>query len=86
MIGIFMNQIMQGKDLTIFGDGSETWAFSYIDDVAIPIANCVNNQKSWNNVFNIGADNPYSVNELARIVYSKFSVPVKMKYLRHEMR
>ena len=33
VIGIFMNQIMQGKQLTVFGDGTQTRAFSYIDDV-----------------------------------------------------
>merc|ERR1719181_1003281 len=33
-IGIFMNQIMRGEDMTLFGDGSQSRAFSYIDDVA----------------------------------------------------
>src|SRR5262249_27124532 len=32
VIGIFMNQIMRGQPLTIFGDGSQTRAFTYIDD------------------------------------------------------
>lgn len=41
VIGIFMNQIMQGLPLTVFGDGEQTRAFSYIDDVAIPVAKCV---------------------------------------------
>jgi UDP-glucose 4-epimerase len=41
VIGIFMNQIMQEKPMTIFGDGEQTRAFSYIDDVAPHIANCV---------------------------------------------
>ena len=34
VIGIFMNQIMQGQPMTIFGDGDQTRAFSYIGDVA----------------------------------------------------
>src|SRR5687767_2844675 len=34
VIGIFMNQIMQGQEMTIFGDGSQTRAFSHIDDLA----------------------------------------------------
>ena len=38
VVGIFMNQIMQGKELTIFGDGMQTRAFSHIDDVAPIIA------------------------------------------------
>src|ERR1700744_4606386 len=68
VIGIFMNQIMQGKQLTVFGDGEQTRAFSYIDDVAIPIANCVNIPAAYNQVFNFGADKPYTVNELATVV------------------
>jgi UDP-glucose 4-epimerase len=33
VIGIFMNQILSGKPMTIFGDGQQTRAFSYVDDV-----------------------------------------------------
>jgi UDP-glucose 4-epimerase len=81
VIGIFMNQIMQGKKLTIFGDGSQTRAFSYIDDVAIPIAKCVNIPAAANQVFNIGADKPYSVNELAKVVCKEFGVEPDIQYL-----
>lgn len=81
VIGIFMNQIMKGEELTIFGDGSQTRAFSYIDDVAMPIANCVDIQESWNQVFNIGADQPYSVNELAEMISKEFRTQPKIKYL-----
>ena len=38
VVGIFMNQILQGQPMTIFGDGTQTRAFSYIDDVAPVIA------------------------------------------------
>ena len=82
VIGIFMNQIMQGKSLTVFGDGSQTRAFSYIDDVAIPISHCVNVPESYNEVFNVGADKPYSVNELAEIVCKSFGVDQKINHLR----
>src|SRR5580700_9736327 len=41
VIGIFMNQIMQGQPMTIFGDGLQTRAFTHIDDVAPLIARCV---------------------------------------------
>lgn len=81
VIGIFMNQIMQGKQLTIFGDGTQTRAFSYIDDVAIPIAKCVNIGESYNQVFNIGADKPYTVNELAEVVCTEFGVDKSINYL-----
>lgn len=81
VIGIFMNQLMQGKPLTIFGDGTQTRAFSYIDDVAIPIATCVNNKEAYNETFNIGADKPYNVNDLARVVSAEFGVTADITYL-----
>lgn len=81
VIGIFMNQIMQGKQLTVFGDGEQTRAFSFIDDVAIPIANSVNMPAAYNQVFNIGADKPYTVNELAKVVCGCFDVTPDINYL-----
>ncbi|MCK7555260.1 NAD-dependent epimerase/dehydratase family protein [Chitinophaga sedimenti] len=81
VIGIFMNQIMQGQQLTIFGDGEQTRAFSYIDDVAIPIAKSVDIPAAYNQVFNIGADKPYTVNELAKVVSGYFGVEPNIKYL-----
>jgi UDP-glucose 4-epimerase len=68
VIGIFMNQIMQGKNLTIFGDGEQTRAFSYIKDVAPIIAGSVSIPEAFNQIFNIGADKEYSVNALAETV------------------
>lgn len=82
VIGIFMNQIMQGLPMTIFGDGEQTRAFSYIDDVAIPLAQSVEKPDSWNQVFNIGADKPYSVNELATVVCRSLGVEPNIKHLR----
>ena len=46
VIGIFMNQIMQGQPMTIFGDGKQTRAFSYIDDVAPVIAASITRPKA----------------------------------------
>ncbi|MGD1890232.1 MAG: NAD-dependent epimerase/dehydratase family protein [Cyclobacteriaceae bacterium] len=82
VIGIFMNQIMQRKPLTIFGDGTQTRAFSYIDDVALPISMSVNKEKAYNEIFNIGADQPYSVNELAQVIGDNFGVQPEINHLR----
>src|SRR5262245_8501699 len=68
VVGIFMNQIMQGKPMTIFGDGNQKRAFSYISDVAEPIARSIAIPQAQNQIFNIGADTPYTVNELAKQV------------------
>lgn len=81
VVGIFMNQIMQGKKLTIFGDGMQTRAFSHIDDVAPIIAKSVEIPGAYNEVFNIGADTPYTVKELATIVCESFGVPEQIEML-----
>jgi UDP-glucose 4-epimerase len=81
VIGIFMNQIMKGEPLTIFGDGTQTRAFSYIGDVAPHIARSALVPEAFNQTFNIGADTPYSVNELARVVGAAFGVEPQVRHL-----
>lgn len=68
VVGIFMNQILENKPLSIFGYGEQTRAFTYVDDVAPYIANSVNIPMARNKVFNIGSDSVYSVKELALAV------------------
>lgn len=81
VVGIFMNQIMQGKKLTVFGDGMQTRAFSHIDDVAPIIAKSVEMPQAYNEVFNIGADTPYTVKELTTLVCDAFGVSEQIEYL-----
>lgn len=81
VIGIFMNQIMQGKPLTVFGDGQQTRAFSYIDDVAPYIAQSTSVCDAYNQIINIGADEPCSVQRLAELICSSFAVEPDIEYL-----
>ena len=87
VIGIFMNQLLQGKDLTVFGDGQQTRAFSFIDDVAPHIANSVNIPEAMNQVFNIGGDIDYTVNELAKTVIDVMGIerPINYQPARNEV-
>ena len=68
VIGIFMNQILQGQPMTIFGDGRQTRAFSYVDDVAPLLAEAIDVPAARNRTFNVGADTPCSLADLARMV------------------
>lgn len=72
VVGIFMNQVIQNEPMTIFGDGLQTRAFSYIDDVAPVIAGSLVHPAIYNEIFNIGADIPCTVLELAHEVASAF--------------
>lgn len=81
VIGIFMNQIMRGEPLTIFGDGQQSRAFSYIDDVAPFIARSVEARNAYNEIINIGADTPCSVRRLAEITSAALGVEPNIKFL-----
>ena len=81
VIGIFMNQIMQGKPLTIFGDGTQTRAFSYVRDIAPVIAQAHDNAKAYGQILNIGADEAFSLNYLAENVCQAMETTAEIVYL-----
>jgi UDP-glucose 4-epimerase len=75
VIGIFMNQIMSGKPITIFGDGTQQRAFSYVGDIAPFIAEAPWVPGARGEVFNIGADLSYTINQLAEEVARAMGQP-----------
>ena len=75
VLGIFMNRIMQGESMTIFGDGTQQRAFSYVGDIVPPIADSPWVPEAACQVFNIGAEVPSTVNELAVAVATAMGVP-----------
>jgi UDP-glucose 4-epimerase len=81
VIGIFMNQILQGQPMTIFGDGTQTRAFSYVADVAPLMAEAMDVAAARNQVFNVGADVPCSLNELALAVAAAMRVTADVVHL-----
>lgn len=81
VIGIFMNQVLQGKPMTAFGDGLQTRAFSYIDDVAPLIAKSPLVPEAINEVFNVGADTPYTIMDLAHEIADAFQKPCDVVHL-----
>lgn len=81
VVGIFMNQIMNKEPMTIYGDGEQKRAFSYIDDVAPAIAHSGFMEECYGEIFNIGADKPYTINELAKIIAKEMGAELNVKYL-----
>jgi UDP-glucose 4-epimerase len=85
VLGIFINQVMQGEPLSIFGDGEQTRAFSYVGDIAPVIAAAPQTPGVRQQVFNVGADQPYTVNQLADAVRIAMGVP-EHPVVHHESR
>lgn len=67
--------------MTIFGDGTQQRAFTYIGDIAPIIACSPMVERARNRIFNVGADEPYSVNRLAHEVAKSMGVRPVIEYL-----
>ncbi len=81
VVGIFMNQLLKGEPMTIFGDGEQQRAVTYIDDVAPIIADCTLYPAARNQVFNVGADVPCTVNRLAEVVAEALGKECRVEHL-----
>ncbi|MCP4456749.1 MAG: NAD-dependent epimerase/dehydratase family protein [Cytophagales bacterium] len=81
VVGIFMNQLMQGNQLSVFGDGLQTRAFTYIGDITPIMADCVHKEACYREIFNLGADKEYSVKELANEVMKAMGIENELRYM-----
>jgi UDP-glucose 4-epimerase len=88
VVGIFMNQIMMGKPPTIFGDGQQTRAFSYIKDVVPCIAKAGFIPEVRGEIINVGAAEQYTINQLAEEVCKAMKTDLKPIHLppRYEVK
>jgi UDP-glucose 4-epimerase len=81
VIGIFMNRIFEGRPCPLFGDGSQTRAFTHVDDVAPLMAQSVYRKSAYNEVFNIGSDESCSIRDLAQRVQAAMGREVGVEHL-----
>jgi UDP-glucose 4-epimerase len=81
VVGIFMSQLLRGEELTVFGDGEQRRAFTYVRDVIPGIARSVETPAARNQVFNVGADAHHSVNELAEAVMGALGIRGKVRHV-----
>jgi len=80
-IGIFLNQILSGEPITIFGDGLQKRGFSYVEDVAPLIAISPEVRHAHQEGFFVGSDKEYSVLELSKRVAKAMEVPHRVNFL-----
>lgn len=77
VIGIFMNRIMQNRRPRIYGDGKQTRAFSYIDDIIPCLARSAFQENTKGEIINLGAAEPITINRLAEIVLDAMGSKLK---------
>jgi nucleoside-diphosphate-sugar epimerase len=64
-IGLWVRQLVEGQELTIFGDGSQVRDLNYVDDVIAALLLCAAAPQAVGQIYNLGAG-PVSLLELAR--------------------
>lgn len=68
VISNFICQAIQNKPITIYGDGSQTRSFQYIDDLLDGIEAMMNTEDEFTGPVNIGTDFEFTILELAKMV------------------
>jgi UDP-glucose 4-epimerase len=87
VLGIWMNLHLNGKPLTIYGDGEQTRAFSYIDDSIIPLWKAATLPESSKQIINLGGIYETSINQACDTLIKVMGGGTKL-YLeqRHEVK
>lgn len=87
VVGIFLRQALTGESMTIFGDGKQTRAFTYVGDVAPHIARCIEIPEAYNEIINLGGEEVTSIlalsNAVAQVTNTSWQVRHEMP--RHEV-
>ena len=68
VVSNFIVQALQNKDLTIYGDGSQTRSFQYVDDLLEGMIRMMNTENNFTGPVNIGNPREFTILELANLV------------------
>lgn len=80
VVSNFICQALSGKDITIYGDGSQTRSFCYVDDLIDIIIKVMNSSKDFQGPINTGNPSEFTIKELAQKVIEKTGSKSKIIY------
>lgn len=70
VVSNFIMQALRGEDITIYGDGSQTRSFQYVDDLVEAMMRVVKTGDSFTGPINLGNPNEVTIKSLAEMVMS----------------
>jgi nucleoside-diphosphate-sugar epimerase len=70
VIQIFITEALKNEPLHIYGDGQQTRDFTYVDDVVTANLLAAKSKKVKSRIYNVGCENPISINHLADSIIS----------------
>lgn len=68
VVSNFIVQALTGQPITIYGDGSQTRSFCYVDDLITGMVNLMNSPKEFTGPVNIGNPGEFTIRELAEMI------------------
>jgi UDP-glucuronate decarboxylase len=68
VVSNFIVQALRGEDITIYGDGSQTRSFCYVDDLLEAMVRAMNTGSEFTGPVNIGNPTEFTMLELAELV------------------
>lgn len=68
VLGIWMYQILHNEPMLIYGDGEQTRAFTYVDDILEPLWNAATKSEASKEIINLGGIRAYTLNAAAKIL------------------
>ena len=77
----FIRAALKGEDITLYGDGSQTRTFCFIDDNTEACVNAMKNEEFANKIFNIGNDSIITIKELAETIIRLTNSTSQIVYL-----
>lgn len=80
VVSNFIVQALQGKDITIYGDGSQTRSFQYVDDLVEGMIKTMATGDDFTGPVNIGNPNEFTIKELAEQVIELTGTKSKIIY------
>lgn len=88
VLGIWMYQILNNQRPTIFGEGEQKRAFSYVDDSIIPFWNASQRDECIDQIINLGGIKEYTINEACNILIDVTGANLTPVHLeqRHEVK
>jgi len=76
----FINQALNGEPLTVYGDGSQTRSFCYVDDLVEGIYRLATYDNLNGEVINIGNPEEHTILEFTKIITDLTQKPIKIKF------
>jgi UDP-glucuronate decarboxylase len=80
VVSNFIVQALRGEDITIYGDGSQTRSFCYVDDLIEGFVRIMASPAEVTGPINLGNPHEFTIRELAEAVLKKVGGPSKLVF------